>query len=181
MQKVCKQCGVLKPLTEYRKYYAGRKGCYKTCKLCDKINSRAKYLTAKGDKRDARETAELDKIHELYDVQRAAGLNPPSVKGKRAPVFEDLDAMISSYSTKATSDQDVTIAPPDLTKWLVCELTEEPDYYLDNIYEGLKTTYRPQVGMNGTMPVYDDKYKPVLDKILNRLYDYEDSYYDKEN
>ena len=42
--KICKQCGQIKPIEQYRKYYGGRKGTYKVCKSCEKINARAKYL-----------------------------------------------------------------------------------------------------------------------------------------
>ena len=38
--KTCKQCGVIKPLEQFRNYYGGRKGTYTVCKSCEKINSR---------------------------------------------------------------------------------------------------------------------------------------------
>jgi len=36
--KICKQSGETKPLDQFRRYYGGRKGTYKTCKFCEKIN-----------------------------------------------------------------------------------------------------------------------------------------------
>ena len=35
--KTCKQCGELKPIEQFRKYYGGRKGTYTTCKTCENI------------------------------------------------------------------------------------------------------------------------------------------------
>ena len=71
--QVCKQCGELKPIELFRKYYGNRRGYYKTCKVCEKINSREKYLRNKADLTDS-ESIELEKIHTLYEAQRAAGL-----------------------------------------------------------------------------------------------------------
>lgn len=192
--KICKQCGELKPIEQYRKYYGGRKGHYNTCKICEKINARYKYLKSKGESIDYSEESELYKIEKLYEVQRAAGLQPPRKDAERnKPLVDSLDDMIAKYKpvvpTKPDANwvvdgvtQSVTI-PADLQLWLKCELTEEPDYYLDDVYEELKAKFRPQLRIDtATMqPVYDDTYKDVLDKILSRFYDYEDTYYDKED
>ena len=58
MTKTCKQCGVIKPLEQFRNYYGGRKGTYTICKTCEKINSRVKYLEGKSELND-KEKAEL--------------------------------------------------------------------------------------------------------------------------
>lgn len=181
--KTCKQCGELKPIEQFRKYYGGRKGHYNTCKVCEKINARAKYLRNKGESMDYSEEAELQKIEKLYEVQRAAGLQPPSSGERSKPLVDSLDDMIAKYSTHVSlvaDGADSMPVPAELQLWLSCELKEEPDYYLDEIYEELKAKYRPQVSINtATMqPIYDDTYKDVLDKILERFYEYEETYWE---
>lgn len=181
--KVCKQCGELKPIEQFRKYYGGRKGTYTTCKLCEKINSRAKYLSAKGETATADEFAELTKIYTLYDVQRKAGLQPPrSNVGSKVPIADSLDDMIAKYSGRIVESDDIPDnTPAELLLWLTAELTEDPDYYLDEVYEELKTLYRPQIRIDTEtmLPVHDDTYKVVLDKILERFNNYEDTYYNE--
>lgn len=187
--KTCKQCGEHKPIEQFRKYYGGRKGHYTICKTCEKINSRAKYLRRKGECMNWDEEAELAKIEQLYDAQRAAGLQPPSDHmGRKVPLSESLDDMISKYQQQAAGVKQVVQAitvtniPADLGKWLTETLTEEPEYYQEEVYEQLKAKYRPKIKIDPDtmLPVYDDTYKPVLDKILERFDAYEDEYYDKE-
>ena len=186
--KTCKQCGELKPITQFRQYYGGRRGTYKMCKDCERINSREKYLSSKGESRSPEEDVELMQIHKLYECQRSVGLQPPVKHGGRKPLTADLDSMIQKYSDMAPKIKGETppafaiigSAPHELIRWLSEPLTEEPDYYLDEVYEKLTTTYRPCTGINKAtmMPEYDNTYKDVLDSILDRFNDYEDSYYE---
>lgn len=192
--KVCKQCGQLKPIEQFRKYYGGRKGHYNTCKLCEKINARCKYLRNKGDlNRSDAEHEELLKIYKLYEAQRAAGLQPPREQsGRSTQLADSLDEMIASYSTvpqgvmipvdQMDNIMNRPVAPAELLVWLSCSLTEEPDYYLDEVYEELKSKYRPtlRIDQDTLQPVYDDTYKYVLDQVLDRFYKYEEEYWDKE-
>lgn len=188
--KTCKQCGELKPIEQFRKYYGGRKGTYTICKTCEKINSRAKYLVAKGDALSSTEEVELDKIHELWNAQRLAGLQPPREgAGRKVPITESLDDMIDKYKQQAEVVQEVVQAvgtpgiPAELGKWLTEPLTEEPEYYQDEVYEQLRAKYRPKtkIDPDTMLPMYDDTYLPVLEKILSRFDDYEDKYYDRED
>lgn len=184
--KTCKQCGELKPISQFRKYYGGRKGTYKMCTACERINSREKYLNAKGERMNHEEEAELDKIHKLWEYQRSLGLQPPTRQARKAKLDDDLDGMLDKY--KAMSEQVISTTdalsvqnvPSELLSWLVAPLTLEPDEYIDEVYERLVETYRPCIGIDRAtmMPVYDNKYKAVLDKILERFTDYEDSYYE---
>ena len=179
--KICKQCGELKPIEQFRKYYGGRKGHYNTCKLCEKINARAKYLRSKGDSISFEEGTELDKITALYEAQRAAGLRPPNVGERSIPLVDSLDDMIAKYNTTPNVPSDRQLeGPHDLSVWLTCELTEEPDYYLDEVYEKLKAKYRPplRIDTETMQPIYDDTYKNTLDKILERFYEYETAYWE---
>lgn len=187
--KTCKQCGEIKPLTQFRKYYGGRKGTYKMCKSCERINSREKYLRAKGESMSPYEEEELSMIHELYEYQRRMGLQPPTKQERRASVIDELDCMLGKYhdmaaqTVKFTKQETLDVmagAPHELVKWLTEPLTQEPDYYMDEVYDKLVDTYRPCINIDkaSMMPVYDNKYKAILDKILERFTDYEDTYYE---
>lgn len=188
--KICKQCGEIKPVSQFRKYYGGRKGTYKTCKMCEKINSRAKYLMNKGEACSDADIIELKKIQTLWEAQRAAGLQPPRENAGRAlPLVESLDDMISKYTQQAEELQEIiqtaktSEVPAELSRWLTEPLTDEPEYYQDVVYEELKAKYRPKakIDKNTMLPVYDDTYKTILDEILDRFYAYEDAYYNKED
>lgn len=187
--KTCKQCGELKPISQFRRYYGGRKGTYKVCKACERINSREKYLRAKGECMGWDEEAELDKIHKLYEYQRSLGLQPPTRQERRTTIADELDSMLDKYKGMAAQvaevtppfiSQDTVEAPNELLMWLTEPLTHEPDEYIDEVYERLLDKYKPCIGIDKTnmMPIYDNKYKAILDKILERFTDYEDSYYE---
>ena len=167
--KRCKQCGEIQAIQHFRPYY-GASGTYNICMGCEKINSRAKYLRRKGDKASAADKRELEKIEELYEYQRLSGLVPP----RRTKVRQDaLDVLIGKYK------QSVDTVPSELQMWLTAELTEEPEHYLEDIYEPLKAKYRPLlcVDSNSLIPQYDEKYSTILGQILERFFKYEDDYY----
>ena len=180
--QVCKQCGELRPIEQFRKYYGNRKGFYKTCKSCEKINSREKYLRNKPSL-TLEEEAELYKIHKLYELQRGAGLQPPRLDaGRSVPIAASLDDMISKYEEHVVSTHVPSTAKPapaELLRWLTEPLTEEPEYYQEEVYDELKAKFRPQVRIDTAtmLPVYDDTYKAVLDQISDRFDKYEDNYY----
>lgn len=184
--KTCKQCGELKPEEQFRKYYGGRKGTYNTCKLCEKINSREKYLASKEALGD-QERIELDKIHQLWQYQTTLGLRPPrGCRLKATPLAESLDDIVNAYAERASAvkatSPDTIHAPGELVKWLTEELTEEPEFYQEAIYEDLVARYRPQlkIDTDTMLPVYDDTYRGVLQQILARFDEYEDTYYDNK-
>jgi hypothetical protein len=133
------------------------------------------------------ETLELAKIHFLWDEQIKLGLQPPSREGRRTSLSNELDDMLAKYSgmaqevaktTPATTEQ----APYELTRWLTEQLVKEPDYYLDEVYDDLLAKFRPCIGIDTStmMPKYDNTHKEILDRILERFNEYEDSYYDEE-
>lgn len=180
--KTCKQCGEIKPPEQFRQYYGGRKGSYTICKACEKINSRAKYLEKKQELTET-ERVELDKIYKLYDAQAACGLQPPRRSdGRSTKLTDDLDAMISAYASRANQvasvdpTLDTSATPPELIKWLSEKLTADPDYYLDEVYEALKAKYRPVLRINPEtlLPEYDETHRVILERILDRFYEYED-------
>ena len=161
-------------MENFRKYYNGRVGSYTICKVCEKINSREKYLRGKGDSMTELDRAEFDKIHALYEAQRACGLQPPR-RREAASRVDDLDRLLGKYSS-----MDAT--PAELTQWLTCELTSEPEYYHDVVYADLCSKYRKVLSYDEMLtPVYDETYKDVLYKILARFDDYEDTYYNRED
>lgn len=183
--KTCKQCGDMKPQDQFRKYYQGRKGTFTTCKDCERINNRYKYLQGKGESMNYDEESEVYKIEQLWDAQRKLGLQPPRIgQGRSAAAPLNLDDALTRY-TKSVQTSEVQQhhnaghpTPEELNKWLSEPLTEEPDFYLDDVYEMLKKKYRPTIRIDGTtmLPVYDETYKTVLDQILERFYKYEDDY-----
>lgn len=183
--KECRQCGEVKPLSQYRQYYGGRQGSYTLCLACEKINSRVKYLEKKVSKTKAEEE-ELAKIYLLYDAQRACGLRPPRREaGRRREAVKNIDELIQVYTAKANSirnvpaDLDTTKTPAELLQWLSCELTKEPDYYLDEVYESLKAKYKPvlRIDSETLLPVYDETHVVALEAVLSRFNKYEDSFY----
>lgn len=80
--RVCKNCGVEKPIDCFRPYYGERKGRYTQCKECEAIESRRKYLARKEALTDA-EQMELDNIRKLYYLREARGLKPPQPASRR--------------------------------------------------------------------------------------------------
>jgi hypothetical protein len=191
--KICKQCGKLKPESNFRHYYGGRSGTYKTCLDCERINTREKYLRRKqeDERISQQEKLELDQIHALYSVQRSIGLQPPRTRNEESAVVELVMSMMQDYSVsehaavQAARENKNLVSPgsdniPDELKlWLNKELTEEPEYYQDTIYEELREKYRPikEIDKSTMLPVYDDTYRFVLDRILKRFDEYEDKYY----
>jgi hypothetical protein len=138
--KTCKQCGLTKDEQEFRANY-NRPGTFNVCLQCERINSRYKYLKRK-DKLSQRESDELQKIEELYTRQRSMGLRPP-----RPRMSVSIDAVLNQYNKEAE-------------RWLTEELTEDPDYYIDIVFEDLQCAD-----------------KEIRDKVLQRFYEYEDQYY----
>lgn len=189
--KICKQCGKLKPLSNFRHYYGGRQGTYKTCLDCERINTREKYLRRKSeeDRISDKEREELESIHVLYTVQRSAGLQPPRSRHDSS-TLELVHSMLDQYAAaertaaEAALSSDMVIpgsdnVPDELKIWLNKKLTKEPEYYQDIVYEKLREKYRPiiEIDKSTMLPVYDDTYRFVLDAILKRFDDYEDKYY----
>lgn len=169
--KKCKQCGEIKPLSNFRPYYSGS-GTYTVCNVCEKINSRAKYLTRKGDKATDADRAELARIQQLYQYQRLVGLKPPQTAAYKR-VVDELDRLLNNYKNTAEK------GPEELRRWLTEELTEDPDYYNDHVYERLLSKYRPMIRVDSETltPVYDETYATELNQILERFNKYEDEYY----
>jgi hypothetical protein len=133
---------------------------------CEKINSRRKYLERKQETTDD-EKEELGLIYQVYTAQQAVGLSPPrcrKVPGIKSKAMQMLDKLNETDS--------------ELRIWLERDLnTYEPDQLYD-IYEDLKAKYRPRIGLDPVkcLPIYDDTYRSILDKILTRFDDYEEAY-----
>lgn len=173
--KQCKQCGQLKGEEEFRKYYGGRKGRYKTCFSCEKVNTKYKYLS--GRMLDERITPdqqkELDMIEELYILQRKLGLRPPSSASESTAI--DLHAMIEEMQrVKVPVTPDT---PKELLDWLNADLSDYDPDELDLIGDELMAHYQPQVGVDEKLnPVYDYTYRDTLQTILKRFDDHSDNF-----
>lgn len=74
--------------------------------------------------------------------------------------------------------------PDELIYWLEVDMAEwhsqdmSPEFLQETVYESLKRAYRPQLGIDKEryIPIYDDTYKNVLNDILRRFDEYEESY-----
>ena len=164
MLKKCKQCGEVKPLAEFRKYYHST-GRYTKCKDCERINSREKYLNSKAKLSD-KEQKELDAIHQIWHYQRLQGLTPP-----RSRDVIDLEGMLAKFKQAEL--------PKELNDMLHIEFDQDPEFYYDYYDEQLAPKFRPVVGFDAEtkLPIYDETYKETLNKILQRIDDYEIEFY----
>lgn len=198
--KRCKQCGLLKEVEQFRLYtYSRSKGTpgrYRYCKQCESINAaytRAKKQNEAYEKGDAKEHARVieAKIEALYGTLESKGFRTPL--SYTAPVDNTISAIDSIMSFYEVDAPKLPVAannevPDDLQRWLTMDYSEwserglSPEYLQETVYESLKAKYRPQIGIDREkyIPVYDDTYKDVLNKILARFDDYEDNEEDQE-
>lgn len=178
---ICKQCGEAKAATDenFRRYYAGRKGRYKTCKACESINNRYKYLLAKQEPTES-EVNEMQRIAKLYDLLQQRGLNVPNIgEGRRVSVEPVLDELLTKNAQIVETMQrvgelpkheepQIDEVPEELQKWLTDELGDNtPEHLIDTVYEDLREKYLKT-------------HKPVLEKILSRFYEYEDEWHARQ-
>lgn len=180
----CKQCGDLKNIDQFRKYY-NSSGYYKVCKTCESINSRYNYLVRKQrlGTTTSLEEEEITKIDELYELLRARGLNPPR---RRNEYSSAIDAVEEIMAKKLQEVEDIKSiapdipleAPPELIKWLEEELQGYDPEELEDVSDMLWEKYRPQTGVDKEFkPIYDDKFKDVLTRIQERFDTYTDEFY----
>lgn len=98
--KICKRCGIERPIDQFRPYYGRPSGRYSFCKTCERIEQRRKYLVGKDaadqlDGLSAEEQAELSKINELYAYHQAAGRPVPGKGAPRCGVLADVESLMS--------------------------------------------------------------------------------------
>lgn len=191
--KRCQQCGEIRPIDEFRQYYNRNKtkepGRYRTCKQCEALNQRYKYLTSKFNKNaiTEEESAEREQIEQIYDMLREAGLKPPGYTSLQSPkesITHNMLEVAMKRRAEAMADaerQDEDETPPELLEWLDKDLDSyKPEYLLETVYEDLKERYMPAVGTNPDLSERrDERYRNILNRILERFYDYEDTYWDE--
>ena len=85
MNKVCRRCGIEKPIEEFREYYNGSGRRYTFCKQCERIETRRKYLRKKPELSIV-EQQELNAIEELYKRRAAKGLSVPGERTSRSVI-----------------------------------------------------------------------------------------------
>ncbi len=188
MQKVrkCKQCGEVKQLSFFRPYYGeNTRGFYRVCRTCERINNRYKYLKGKGDAATPADLEEIARIEELYDTLRELGLEPPRYgAGTTSTVHTLVEDLLQKKKSQKAQLEEVGVEadiPTELAEWLTKPLTEKPEYYED-VYFKLREKYMPVIGTNpDATPKYDETYKEILDQILERFDEYEDSYVYEED
>ena len=91
-EKVCKQCGRLLPIENFRKYAARGRGVYNTkqgyytiCKQCESISNRTAAALSKGDE------ATISLLTEHYQVLADRGLPPVTAAAKRLLGYTDVN------------------------------------------------------------------------------------------
>lgn len=102
--KTCSRCGVDKPLDNFRSYYGGRKGTYKYCKECERIESRRRYLVGLGGKATLEQAKTLAAIERLYDIRAERGLDVPGRTRADAPISTD-DLVAQLLATESNSGE----------------------------------------------------------------------------
>lgn len=201
--KRCKQCGMLKEETCFRPYTHSRgksePSRYRICRDCESINTtyrraREQYDAGGLPMDESHALGEtIDKISRLYAALEAKGLQVPEygVKKKKSAAETAVDKLLAFYgqqpqeqARQSTVDIPMEIdIPDDLKVWLEQDVNEwnekglSPEYLQETVYESLKAKYRPQLGYDSErgLPIYDDTFKDVLNQILKRFDDYEDS------
>lgn len=178
---------------------------YRICRDCESINTsyrRAREQYQKGGLSLDESNALADtiaKITKLYQALEAKGLQVPEygVKKKKSAAETAVDKLLAFYgqqpqeqARQSTVDIPTEIdIPEDLNVWLTQDVNEwaekglSPEYLQETVYESLKAKYRPQLGYDSErgLPIYDDTFKEVLNQILRRFDDYEDSMEEDEN
>jgi hypothetical protein len=185
--KKCKQCGTIKSENLFREYYGrgAQKGTrtgnrYKTCKDCETVNSRLKYLLKK-DILTESEQLDVDNIYELYTLLRAAGLRPPTDEKKEKPVatlITDMIAAASSIQPVVKVVLDDGEVPDELQTWLTKSFEGQDPEAIEEELEDLEDKYRPLVISHGSqIPVRDHKYESIFIDLDRKLEDYKAVYY----
>ena len=201
--KRCKQCGMLKEETCIRPYTHSRgksePSRYRICRDCESINTTYRRAREQLDKgglplvESSQLSETVSKILQLYRALEAKGLQVPEygVKKKKSAAETAVDKLLAFYgqqpqeqARQSTVDIPTEIdIPDDLNIWLTQDVNEwiekglSPEYLQETVYESLKAKYRPQLGYDSErgLPIYDDTFKDVLNQILRRFDDYEDS------
>lgn len=199
--KRCVQCGMLKEEGAFRKYtYSktkGTEGRYRICKSCEAINQAYRRAHATIDETGfvniltegrGKAIEIIRQTDKLYAVLEARGLRvPPKVVSRpKEETVNAVDSLLEFYEAEVptiSTDMIPTDIPDELQSWLEADMQEwldnnlSPEYLQETIYESLKAKYRPQVSINKDtfMPIYDDTYKAILNQILRRFDDYEET------
>lgn len=179
--KVCKQCGRMLPIDEYRKYAARGKGIYDTstgyhtvCRECENFNQTVNNAYRKpSEERTPKQVDLLQKAEELYKVLHSRGLEP---KGRFAA---DVLGINKSVDTQSSTDRylEMVLAGTDecdplLTegqRLLNIELTEEPD-----VYQEMVDAWREcLIGPEGRV---SSEYLELFNRVAERIDKYEDEY-----
>lgn len=172
---------------------------YRICRDCESINTTYRRTREQLDKgglslvESSQLSETVSKILQLYRALEAKGLQVPEygVKKKKSAAETAVDKLLAFYgqqpqeqARQSTVDIPTEIdIPEDLNIWLTQDVNEwiekglSPEYLQETVYESLKAKYRPQLGYDSErgLPIYDDTFKDVLNRILKRFDDYEDS------
>lgn len=186
--RICKECEALN--TRYRR--AMERGDAATF---ERITGMYRALEALGyrtplsaERKDSTVTNDIvDRIltHHGVTVESVVKRDPDHDKHPKEEatvVFYHGDG--TSTAMVSTIVRPLAEVPEELQYWLDVDMAEwtaadlSPEYLQETIYESLKAKYRPQTGVDKDLyiPTYDDTYKEVLNQILRRFDDYEETY-----
>ncbi len=202
--KRCVQCGLLQEADAFRKYTYSRtnntEGRYRICRKCEAINTAYRHAKQWESEHPMPSFDDIDtaqKMHEvvvktevLYATLEKRGLRVPTVKVSArhdAATLDAIDSIMSFYKEDVLVqpvEMSASEVPDELQHWLDedSQIWKDndiaPEYLQETVYESLKAKYRPQIGVDkqSYLPIYDDTYKSVLNKILRRFDDYEEEY-----
>jgi hypothetical protein len=191
--KKCQQCGEIKLESAFRPYYPPMKGYYKTCKQCEAVNTRRKYLVGKMTKGtlSVEEGKELETIDKLYSILEASGLKPPRIGSRTTKVVSmtnSLEAEIQRRqealdSAQLAAKQRINATISDLNDvkesglYPVAPGSNRPEYVIPaELVEWLGkdlTGYDPEVLQDDTAEYLSKKYRPQtgLNGELKPVYD----------
>lgn len=117
-------------------------------------------------------------------IDRTAPAQTPTQRPEAAPVVptqnEVYQVARDAVSGKAAPPS-IEQARAEIVQWLTAELTDEPEYYLDVVYERLRDKWMPVI--SGTKGFFDEvransALKEDFSKLLRRFEDYEDAYWE---
>lgn len=204
--KRCVQCGLLKNIDEFRPYtYSNEKnteGRYRLCRDCETLNTKyrrdlqyveenaAAVQSGGGNPKIYADKAQfIARIETLYTMLESKGLRTPLSKAQAKKdnttlAIEQLEKFYSAPQQTTVAISSTVQTPDELLQWLNesaldwAEMGFTPEYLQETVYESLKAKYRPQTGFDKTsfLPVYDDTFKEILNQILKKFDDYEESY-----
>lgn len=178
--KVCKQCGRLLHLTNYRSYYPrgaskAEVGRNTICRECESFNAKINRIYKSANRTEYQQSL-LDEAAAFYRTLAKRGLEPKgryaadvlgnSIKVPSIKSVDDAFDFMNNVLTTLNPTEAIVVAYNNL---LSLDLTEEPDVY-NSMLDDLEAR---SAGPDGRVK---PEYRDIYMKVLERLNHYEDTY-----